>query len=257
MSNINTMIDRAGEILEYLYGTDASVGVSKLSTELDMPKATVFRILTTLEKWHIVDKEYHTDKYKLGMVLVKYGAKVSSNLSLVEIATPIIDELVSSINEGVYLNIEHQSYSLNVYKKLSSKSNMMNNLIPLSPLNCSASGKIFLTKKSKEDLAIYFESQYVDKRTINSLLDLSSFEKEAELFKSTGYMYDDEEYEYGLYCISMPLSYHDEIIATISVTGPKTRLEIKGIEMIEEELKSAVVAISDLIKFVDPHRMVF
>ncbi len=70
-------------------------------------------------------------------------------------------------------------------------------------------------------------------------------------------MYDDEEYEYGLYCISMPLCYYEEIIATVSVTGPKTRLEIKGIEMIEEELKSAVTAISDLIEFVDPHKMIF
>lgn len=255
MSNINTMIDRAGEILEYLYNTDEKVGVSRLASDLELPKATVFRIMTTLEKWHIVEKDYHSDKYCLGMALVKYGAKVSANLSLVEVSKPIIDDLSESIEEGVYLNIEHQNYSLNVYKKLSSQNNMINNLIPLSPLNCSASGKIFLTKRSHKALETYFDSELCEKRTINSIIETEDYIKTIELFKETGFMYDDEEYEYGLFCISMPIRYDDNIVATISVTGPKTRLEVKGMEVIEDELKKAVEAIMDLVQFINPEQI--
>lgn len=255
MSNINTMIDRAGEILDYLYNSNDTVGVSKISSDLDLPKATVFRILTTLEKWNIVEKEYHTDQYKLGMILIKYGAKVSANLSLVEISKPIIDDLSKMLGEGVYLNIEHQDYSLNVYKKVTSQSSMMSNLIPLSPLNCSGSGKIFLSKRSNEDLENYFESELYEKRTINSLLTVKALKEQIELFESTGFMYDDEEYEYGLYCVSMPILHNNHIVAAVSVTGPKTRLEIKGIETIEEELKIASSAISELIEFLDPEKI--
>jgi len=255
MSNINTMIDRAGEILEYLYNTDELVGVSRISNDLDLPKATVFRILTTLEKWHIVEKSYHTDQYKLGMALIKYGARVSSNLSLVEISKPIIDDLATSIGEGVFMNIEHQSYSLNIYKKLSGQSSLMTSLIPLSPLNCSASGKLFLSTKSIEEQKNYFDSNLYEKRTVNSIMNYDSYKKQLELFNSTGFMYDDEEYEYGLYCVSLPIRYKDDIVACVSVTGPKTRLEIKGIHMIEDELKSAVDEISELIGFLDPDKL--
>lgn len=255
MSNINTMIDRAGEVLEYLYNTDDLVGVSRISNDLELPKATVFRILTTLEKWHIVEKAYHTDQYKLGMALIKYGARVSANLSLVEISKPIIDDLSTSINEGVYLNIEHQRYSLNIYKKLSTQSSLMSSLIPLSPLNCSASGKLFLSKLGDEAIKEYFASDLYEKRTINSIMTFEDYKKQLELYESTGFMYDDEEYEYGLYCISLPIKYKSDIVASISVTGPKTRLEIKGIDVIEEELKSAVNAISELIEFLEPEKL--
>lgn len=255
MSNIITMIDRAGEILDYLYSTDELVGVSRISKDLDLPKATVFRILTTLEKWQIVKKVYHTDQYKLGMALIKYGARVSSNLSLVEISKPILDDLASSIDEGVFLNIEHQNYSLNVYKKLSAQSSLMTSLIPLSPLNCSASGKIFLSQKSDDFLKTYFDSEFCEKRTINTSITYDAYKTNLELYRSTGFMYDDEEYEYGLFCISLPLIYKDDIVAAVSVTGPKTRLEIKGIEIIEDELQIAIAAISSLLEYVDPEKL--
>lgn len=255
MSNINTMIDRAGEILEYLYSIDDLVGVSRISSDLDMPKATVFRILTTMEKWHIVEKAYHTDQYRLGMALLKYGARVSSRLTLVELSKPIINDLSNVLGEGVFLNIEHQNYSLNIYKKITLGSNLMSGLIPLSPLNCSASGKLFLTKKSNDELKDYFDSNLCEKRTINSILEYNDYLKQKELYDSTGFMYDDEEYEYGLYCISLPIMYNNKIVASVSVSGPKTRLEIKGFEVIEDELKSAVDAISELIEFLEPEKL--
>ena len=255
MNNINTMIDRAGEILEYLYNSQSAVGVSKISSDLELPKATAFRILVTLEKWHIVEKDYHTDQYRLGMSLIKYGAKVSSRLSLVEISKPIIDDLSSELDEGVYLNIEHQNFSLNIYNKTSAKSSLMTSLIPLSPLNCSASGKIFLSKRTDEALKSYFNSQFVEKRTINSILTYDAFKEHMNRYQIDQRMYDNEEYEYGLFCISMPIVYNNDIVATISVTGPKTRLEIKGIPLIEEKLKLAVEAITSLVQYIAPEKL--
>lgn len=249
------MLDRAGEILEYLYNSDDSAGVSKISSDLDLPKATTFRILTTLEKWQIVEKQYNTDQYKLGMALIKYGAKVSSKLSLVELSIPIIDELANQVGESIFLNIEHQNFSLNVYKNLTSESSLMTSLIPLSPLNCSASGKIFLSKKNDDEIKKYFTSQFCKKRTINSIIDFDDYMEQKKLFENEHLMYDDEEYEYGLFCISKPIFYKNDIIAAVSVTGPKTRLEIKGMEAIEDELTSACNAISKLLEYLEPDKI--
>ena len=251
MENINTMIDRAGEILDYIYNCNEPVGVSKISTELNLPKATTFRILVTLEKWNIIEKQYNTDKYRLGKILIKYGAKVSSDLSLVEVASPIINALSNKIGESTNLNIEYHGNSLNIYKSLKDNFNLVSKLIPISPLNCSSSGKIFLSTKSKEELKEYFNSKDCYKRTMYSITDYDSFKKEAEAINSSGLAYDNEEYEYGLFCVSAPIYHKEKLVATISVSGPKTRLEYKGLKMIETELKLSCELVSSLIDFLD------
>jgi DNA-binding IclR family transcriptional regulator len=245
------MIDRAGEIIDYIYNSNEPVGVSKISTDLNLPKATTFRILVTLEKWNIIEKQYNTDKYKLGKILIKYGAKVSSDLSLVQVTGPIIEGLSNKIGESANLNIEYQENSLNIYKSSKDNFNLVSKLIPISPLNCSSSGKIFLSAKSKEELKEYFNSKHCCKRTMYSIIDYDRFEKEVESIKYTGLAYDNEEYEYGLFCVSAPIYHKGKIVATISVSGPKTRLEYKGLNIIEKELKLSCEMTTNLINFLD------
>ncbi|MBK5263467.1 MAG: IclR family transcriptional regulator [Peptostreptococcaceae bacterium] len=252
MTNINNMIDRTCAILDYLYKSDQPIGVSKLSSSLDFPKATVFRILTTLEKRGIVEKQHNTDKYKLGMVLIKYGAKVSSNLFLVDIAKPIIDNLSDKIGESISLSIEHQEYLLNIYRSSNDSSILASRLIPISALNCSAAGKFFLTTKSKEALIKYFASESCEKRTTNSIIDYYIFEKEKICILNKKLSYDNEEYEYGLFCISSPIYYKGKIVAAISISGPKTRFELKGLEMMESSLKLACETVSNLADYLEP-----
>lgn len=255
MSNINTMIDRAGEILEYLYSCEAPVGVSKISADLDMPKATVFRILTTLEKWGIVSKESESDKYRLGLVLVKYASKVTSNLSLVTIAKPIIDALSAETGESINLSIEHFGHSLNIYRSTNENSILASRLVPVSPLNCSASGKLFLTTKSEQEIRAYFDSTDCSKRTVNSIVSYDGFLREKASILSNGIAYDNEEYEYGLSCISSPIRHREKIVAAVSVSGPKSRLELKGYEKIQSELKEACASITQMIQYLDIERL--
>lgn len=255
MTNINTMIDRASELLDFIYKSEESVGISDIAKTLNFPKATVFRILTTFEKWGIVEKEKHSGKYKLGMVLIKYGAKVSSNLSLVEISKPIIDDLSDKIGESMSLSIEHQKYSLNIYRSKSDNTILTSKLIPISPLNCSSSGKIFLSTKSNEFLNDFFDSDACEKRTNNSIINFDSFNDEKTTIQSTGISYDNEEYEYSLFCISSPIYYKENIIAAITVSGPKTRLELKGLQSLEAHLQSACKTISKLINYLDSDRL--
>lgn len=255
MSNINTMIDRTGEVLDYLYKADKAVGVSKLSADLDLPKATVFRILTTLEKWGLVDKAPQTDKYRLGLVLIKYGAKVAAGLSMVSLAKPVINNFSEDIGESISLSIEHAGYALNLYKSSTGNSILASRLIPISALNCSASGKLFLSTKSDAALADFFSSERCVKRTENAIVDYNTFLTEREAILTRHIAYDNEEYEYGLYCIAAPVHHRGNTVAAVSISGPKSRLALKGMTDLEGKIKLAAKTISDLIDYLEPDNL--
>jgi IclR family KDG regulon transcriptional repressor len=251
MSNVNTMTERTLEIIDYLYEATKPVGVSKIAADLSLPKATVFRILVTLEQWNFVRKNEDTDDYKLGLGLIKYGSKVASQTNLVDISKPFINRLSEKLSESVNLNIEYQGQSLNIYKSETDHSILVSKLTPISALNCSASGKIFLSRWDQETLKNYFKQKQFSDRTMNSITDYAEFLKELASITDSGIAFDNEEYEYGLFCIASPIRHKDSIVAAISISGPKTRLEHKGFDDISKELKNVCSEISELISELD------
>ena len=87
----------------------------------------------------------------------------------------------------------------------------------------------------EEDVMKYFSGN-LTKRTINTITDYNQFLKEKQTILNTDIAYDHEEYEYGLTCVATSIKVKDEIIAAISVSGPTTRLKVKGFENLEKEL---------------------
>lgn len=251
MENLNTMTDRTCEILDYIYKTKKPSGISNIAQALDLPKATVFRILVTLEKWGFVQKDDITDTYKLGIGMIKYGSKISSEMTLVDIARPLIDQLSVKIGESVNLNIQYNDQSLSIYKSPNDSFVLVLRLAPISELNCSSSGKIFLANKSEEEIKEYFENRVYLKRTINSIITYSEFLKEKESIEKNQIAFDDEEYEYGLFCLASPIFHDEKIVAAVSISGPKTRLQHKGFDIMEKELKKTCSSITELIENLD------
>jgi IclR family KDG regulon transcriptional repressor len=231
------MVDKTFEIIEYMYQKDGKIGISQISKELNLPKATIFRILTTLKKWGYVEKTEELDKYMLGKSFIKLGSKVSSENDITSIAVPLINKLAKEAGESINLGILHNCEVVTVYNAKGEDFYLISNLIPVSPLNCSAMGKLFLSQFSGEDLKEYFDSNMPETRTVNSIVDLESFLKLKKEIERDGISYDKEEYEYGLSCIAAPIyDTNKNIIAAISISGPTTRLNYKGCDNLKELL---------------------
>ncbi|MBU5312289.1 IclR family transcriptional regulator [Tissierella carlieri] len=235
-SYIIPMIDRAFEIINFMYNSTDKVGISQISQELELPKATVYRILFTLSKWGFVEKS-DADKYFLGKSFIKYGSKVKSDIDISTIATPYIDSLAKEVGESVNLGIPYEDFVMTIYNAKGEDFYLVSKLIPVSPLNCSAMGKLYLSRYSDEELRQYFNSDKPQSRTINSIVELEKFLKLKENIENEGISYDKEEYEYGLTCIAAPIKDSEEsIVATISISGPTSRLDYKGFDYLKENL---------------------
>lgn len=232
------MVDKTFEIIEYMYEKSGEVGISQISKDLNLPKATIFRILTTLKKWGYVEKTENLDKYMLGKSFIKLGSKVSSETDITIISAPLINKLAKKLGESVNLGVLYHNYEVvTVYNAKGEDSSLISNLIPVSPLNCSAMGKLFLLQFSDKEINGYFNSNKPETRTVNSVADLEGFLELKKEIEREGVSYDREEYEYGLSCIAAPIyDANKNIIASISISGPTTRLKYKGADNLKDLL---------------------
>ena len=106
-------------------------------------------------------------------------------------------------------------------------------------------GKLYLAEYSAEELEKYFRSSKPQKRTVHSITNLADFLKLKEEIKKEGLSYDREEYEYGLTCIAAPIrDRNGNVAASMSISGPTSRLLHKGEAQIKEKLLKASLELS-------------
>ena len=244
-----TMIERSSSIIEELYKSPVPLGISEMSKKLELPKATIYRILITLIKSGFVEKDEKNDKYKLGTIYIKYADKVKSQIEIHNICEPYMEELAKIIGETVNLAVSRENSALNLKRVEGEATALVSKLIAIAPYYCSSVGKILLSYKNDEEIEEYFKEIEIKKRTIKTLESYKDFLKERKDILKNKYAIDDEEYDYGLYCVACPIfNSKREVIAAVGFSGPKSRIEYKGKEKLIEKLIQYTKIINEKIK---------
>lgn len=243
--NIMKMVDRSCLVLGYLYENSAAVGISKIAADLSLPKANVYRILYTLSVHGLVEQDLDSELYRLGKTMIKYGEKVRDDLDIVLRAKPYMKKIARQIGETINIGIEYEGKVITLHSEEGEKSVLVSKLIPVTELYCSSMGKLLLADMSKDLCEKYFEQKH-EKRTVNTLTTYDEFKKEITEIKTSGFAVDREEYEYGLSCYAFAIpSSNKKIYAMLSVSGPTTRLEFKGIDNIKNQIKKLAIQIKE------------
>lgn len=240
------VIENAFAIVNVLFERER-MGIRELAKTLRLPKTTVFRIVKTLVSLNIVEQD-GDEQYRLGLGLSQYGSRVNSSLNIVNVSTPSMKRLAKELGETINLGVLYERQVLIIHSEFGEPYTLQLILTPVSPLYCSAMGKLFLSNLDAASRAGYFR-QDLPKRTINSIVTLERYEAEMRDIAARGIAHDREEYEYGLSCVSAPIfDASGKIGAALSVSGPTTRLAFKGIDRIEGLLQSAAREVSDFMQ---------
>lgn len=234
-ANLNKTVLHVFKIMDALNAADNSLGVSELTRVTGLPKTTVFRLLGTLEHVHAVTATPN-QQYQIGPKLLAYTKSADHQNSLVKVALPFMKEFAATTHENINIGILYENQVLYLHSEEGEQFSLQVNLFPVAPLYCSSMGKIFLTSFSNPELTQYLSQTTLKRRTVNTLTNDEQIRNELQKITQTGLSYDNEEYEYGLTCIAVPLYKDKELIAAASVSGPTSRLKVRGWEYIQDSI---------------------
>ncbi len=230
-SVIINSVDRALDILNYLYEQGREMSITQISKDLDIYKSTVYRTLATLEAKNFVEKNPETEKYGLGMKLFVIGNSMGEKMGLQKVIKPYAKQIHDEFSEAVNVSVlEHSDrgpyHSVIIYKEENKQILGFNYEIgSRNECYCAGVGKCLLAFQEQVDLSVY-EKYPMEKYTDKTITDVADLEKELEKVRKQGYALDDEERELGLTCIAVPiLKEGKHAIAAISLSGPTTRIK--------------------------------
>jgi DNA-binding IclR family transcriptional regulator len=217
-------VDRAVSILDMLAQNGWSGG-SEVARELGVHRSTALRLLGTLQRHGLVQRDARTAKYRLGTRLQQLASVVTGELDLREEARPICERLAATIGETVTLDVLDAQEILPI-EQATGSSNFVNVswLGRRTPIHCTASGKVIMAF-GQETLRQRVLSVPLERRTAHTIVDPEALQAQLATIREVGYGQTSEELEIGLSAIAAPVRSADgRVIAAVDVSGPTHRL---------------------------------
>ncbi len=218
-------VERAADILACLGKND--LGLSEIGKEVGLNKATVFRMLVSLERKGFVAKNNNTGKYSLDWGLLGLLSNaLYQNKGLVKCAYPYMEKLWEYTDETITLYIKKGFERLCIAELPSPHPLKYTVGIGVTvPLHAGSPGKLllaYLHPAELEEALNQIELAALTKRTI---INKQKFLKELELIREQGWATSFGERIEGVSSLSIPVTDRgNKVVASINILGPFIRL---------------------------------
>ena len=148
---INSIL-RAGRILKALSEGKGSFTLRETAQMMKLDRSTVYRVLLSLEKCGLVEKDEKAGTYSLGLGAFEIGSAYQRRADFVPIAKPFMEELARKAQETVNLAVLSGTEILYLDKVDSPRSvGVMSKIGQRNPVYCTSLGKSLLAFQREED----------------------------------------------------------------------------------------------------------
>ncbi|WP_180994225.1 IclR family transcriptional regulator [Bacillus sp. Marseille-P3661] len=210
------------------FSTDTpELGVIDLAAQLNMNKSTVHHVVKSLTAEGILVKT-KSRKYRLGSQLLGWGHTVTEQYKPFFMTIPYLDSLVKRTKEIVILaTLENEEVCCLAKIEPNKRIKFDTKVGARKPLHCSGAGKLFLAHQSEKVIKKIL-SKKLEQLTENTITDPAILSIELEKIREQGYAIDNEESEFGLFSVSVPIyNFLGEVICSVSISGPEFRMSNK------------------------------
>ena len=221
-------VDRAIAILDLLAKAGGRTGAD-VARELHVHRSTALRLLGTLERHAIVERDPRTARYRLGRRVAQLASVVSGEFDLRNVARPVCEHLAVAAGETATLDVLVGDVIVPIEQATASTSVVsVNWLGGRYPVHCTASGKAiaaFAPDAVRERLL----ELPLDRVTPNTITARAALEAQLVAVRREGVAHTHEELEVGLDAVAAPVfGAEGEVVAALDVSGPSHRVRAGG-----------------------------
>lgn len=218
-------VRRALRVLRCFDVDHPELGVTQIAELLGIHKATVHRLLTTLEVEDFVcqtaERRYRLgfNAYRLGLVAVPGHALQAVQVELQRLVAETGETAHFAVldgNEVLYVEKVEGSHRLRLPSAVGRR----------VPAHCTALGKVLLASMTASDRLRILGDITWEKYTPRTIIDPVAFADHLQTVLADGVGFDEQEFEEGLTCAAAPVrGPTGAVVAGVSISGPSPRFE--------------------------------
>lgn len=242
-------VERALDILEFLSRSEDEVGVGEIGAGTGLPTGTAHRLLGTLASRGYIHRNVRTRRYGLGLKSLTMA--IATRERLAPLALPFLEKLMQVSQETANLAILEGNTMMYI-EQVSPPERMLRIFTEPGnrvPLHSSGTGKVLLAYQPPRLIEFIVGRAGLTRQTTTTITDPGQLRSELRNIRRDGYAVDFEEQEEGVRCLAAPVFGPDgEIFASISLSGPASRLHARRIEELVPSLKEIAADLSEALE---------
>lgn len=248
-------IERCFDILDLIAANPGGLSLTGISRELDIPKSTALVIVRTLVARRLLYLDGLSKLYKIGLGFSRFALHAPPAVLLSDLAQPVLQTLVAETGETSSIAATDGVSVFYVARLLSAQP--IHYWAPVgqpSPMHCTASGKLFLSRMASEDAVQTLERNNT-RFTARTIIDASQLIRELDQVRKDGYALSIGEFHDDVLGVAGPIyNSRGDTIASIGSSGPLQRMQAKlpdvitAVQDAASAISAEVARISDNVR---------
>jgi DNA-binding IclR family transcriptional regulator len=239
-------VDRALTILEVLAQSTRGLRLPEIALRLGLPKSSAHSLLVGLERRGYLQRSDTSGRYRFGLKILSLANAALCGMTLRDIAFPVLTGLMRSTGLAAKMAIlDHDQAVLIEQVHPPHVSAPMTWLGRSLDLHCTALGKVLAAFQPREQWSRLITEYRLPRHNNNTICSPKLFLKELALTRERGYALDDEEFDIGMRCLSVPIcGTSDEAVAAIGIAGTTSEIHEDNLDSLLKLLTAAAGTIS-------------
>ena len=249
----NATADRAIDVL-LLFNEDQPVlTAEEVSARLGMPRSTTYRYLQSLRSYGLVEENDSSGGFRLGPAIFRLASVARQGLGLLEIALPIMRELVTQTGETALLTRRTDSHVVCIERVESTQRVRLSyERGHVLPLHAGASAKVLLAFLEPDEIEAILSTVKLPRYTERTMTDPDTLRQQLEVIRARGYAMSEGEVDAGVRGIAAPIfDAKKRITAGLSLAGPAFRIDDSILPGIIQAVQDAARRISQRLRELD------
>jgi IclR family acetate operon transcriptional repressor len=237
-------VQKGLRILEAIAEQPAPIALSELAQIMKVSKSTLHRFLSTFQEAGYLERPSGTDRYRLGVRVLKLAGAMLSEQPVREVASSYLVDLMLSTNEASHLTVLDGADVVYLDKVDSPHPVRMYSYVGLrQPAYATAAGKAMLAYLPEVRLQPIL-AHGLEPRTPNTITSERTLRDHLMEIRRRGYAIDNEEAMPDIRCVGAPIfDFDGKVAGAVSISGPASRLS----EHRAEEIAPLVVDVAQQI----------
>ena len=218
-----------------------------LARALSLPRASVFRMLHTLEKSGFVERVGDSTQYKLSLGVLRLGFEYLASMELTEHGRPVIDALRDASSYSAHIVVRDQREVVFVAKAIGK--NTQFHAIQVGarlPAHATVLGRQLLSCMTLAELKQLYPEPTLKSYTTKTPTSVAQLKALLDIDRRNGYGISQGGFETGISTIAAPvMNDRLEVIAAVSIAVPAQQLDDKMLDTLAPLVKEAAKALTD------------
>ncbi len=219
-------LGRAFAILEQVARHREGIGLAELSKLVGLHNSTTFHLAKTMVSLGYIRQERDSKRYRIGRPLFALAASALDEIEMVNVATPIMEELSRDTGESSHFAVRMGDAVVVIARTSGPGAFQLTDRVGVvRPAHCTALGKIILAALRPDQLKRFLERVELTPSTKKSITDPNVLLREIAEVRRSAVAIDDGEFNAEVRCMAVPVyNFTGDVVGALGISGPIWRM---------------------------------